>query len=145
MDDFTTNGILQGLELAVVPERAVDLSLVFQRLKFAAELLAQAAPCSKPALLYRFDDCVRSVEFDDELSVGRAEENTLAIPSAFLSRAHFKISLRDRGARLHDSGSSNGVLVNGTRCGEAELASGDVITAGSIHFVFIHVGNTPPE
>jgi len=124
-----------------VHEQAIDLSLVLQRLKLAASLLARVDPGSKSALLYEFDERVEAVGFDDELSVGRAVENTLAIPSAFLSRVHFKINLGRQGALLRDNGSRHGVLVNGTKCLEAELASGDVITAGAINFVFISVGS----
>jgi sigma-B regulation protein RsbU (phosphoserine phosphatase) len=74
-----------------------------------------------------------------EVSIGRAPDNTLAIPDLFCSSHHAVIvAIGDR-FFVRDNASKNGVFVNGKRIsGEAEVHSGDEILVGSTRISFDH-------
>jgi hypothetical protein len=65
------------------------------------------------------------------MTIGREEKCEIHIPSAYVSRQHARIELRDDGVFLVDLGSRNGSLLNNTRVEQsAPLRAGDVITIG---------------
>ena len=75
-------------------------------------------------------------------TIGRASSCDLSLPDNSWSRAHAEIRFVDEGFVLHDTGSANGVYVNGRRVAEAPLAFGSVIQIGLITLVFSLVSDT---
>jgi hypothetical protein len=73
--------------------------------------------------------------------VGRALGCECRIASRHVSRAHARIVVQDRNARLDDLGSKNGTRVRGRRVdGPTALADGDVIRLGHESVVFCAIG-----
>jgi hypothetical protein len=68
--------------------------------------------------------------------LGRAEENQVQITSPGVSRKHAVIMVASGGFELKDLGSQNGVVVNGQRVTERQLAEGDRIEIGGVSLVF---------
>jgi pSer/pThr/pTyr-binding forkhead associated (FHA) protein len=65
------------------------------------------------------------------LTIGRDEKCEIHIPSAYVSRQHARIELRDDGVFLVDLGSRNGSLLNKVRVQQsAPLRSGDMVEVG---------------
>jgi hypothetical protein len=66
------------------------------------------------------------------LTIGRAEDNTLALPGdEFASGHHARIESQRDGVWILDLGSTNGTFVNGTRLdGRRKLREGDVVQIG---------------
>ncbi|MCB0218132.1 MAG: sigma 54-interacting transcriptional regulator, partial [Chrysiogenetes bacterium] len=68
--------------------------------------------------------------------IGSAPEADVSIPEEFISRAHAAIAPTADAWRIHDLGSTNGILVNGTRVSEAALRPGDELTLGQTKLRF---------
>jgi hypothetical protein len=86
----------------------------------------------------------QSFEFPGELvTMGRAEENTVAIRDKKVSRLHCRIERipGEDGFRVVDLGSSNGIILNGTRIKEQRLKPGDKLQVGGA--VITWIGGTP--
>jgi sigma-B regulation protein RsbU (phosphoserine phosphatase) len=74
---------------------------------------------------------------NERLSVGRSEDNDIALPDPFSSGHHAVIFPADGGFKLRDNGSKNGTFLNGKKVpGEAELKKGDEILVGSTRMIF---------
>jgi diguanylate cyclase (GGDEF)-like protein len=67
----------------------------------------------------------------DATVVGRGETADVRIFDDEISRAHARIEVTDAGVRIHDLGSKNGTLVNGSAIRESELSDGDKIQIGT--------------
>jgi hypothetical protein len=67
---------------------------------------------------------------DKTITIGRADECELSIPSARISRKHAEIFWRDGKPHVKDLGSQNGTQVNGKRVTEHLLADNDEVTIG---------------
>ena len=69
-----------------------------------------------------------------EHTFGRGKEADYLIRDAeeTVSRAHFKIKIKDGHVRIEDLKSANGTLVNDIEIQEVELKPGDVISAGKV-------------
>lgn len=68
-----------------------------------------------------------------EVSIGRAEENEIAVPCGDVSRRHCKIFASSVGIRVLDLQSRNGTFVNGKRIQQVTIvAAGDEIKVGTI-------------
>jgi FHA domain-containing protein/tetratricopeptide repeat protein len=81
------------------------------------------------------------------ISIGRDPGNTIAIPSAFVSKRHALVREAAAGFTLVDLGSSNGTLVNGRPVTDAVLKPGDTIEIGEERLVFevdVPAGVGPP-
>lgn len=65
------------------------------------------------------------------LTIGRDPQCAIMIQSAYVSRLHARIELRDEGAVVVDLGSRNGLLLNNAPVKQsARLRAGDVIAIG---------------
>src|SRR5689334_10262816 len=65
------------------------------------------------------------------ITVGRGTANDLVLNDAGVSRFHAVIKIQDDGVFVADRGSTNGVVVNGTRIEqESQLQGGDVLHLG---------------
>lgn len=70
-------------------------------------------------------------------TIGRAEENTIVLADSVVSRRHAAVEWRAGDFVVRDLGSRNGILVNGSRVGEAVLRSDDQIRIGDRVFTFL--------
>lgn len=67
---------------------------------------------------------------EQDISIGRDPQSQLHLDNPSISRTHCVISYKSGKAVARDHGSANGVLVNGQKVTEKELATGDVISLG---------------
>ncbi len=73
----------------------------------------------------------------EKVSVGRSEDNDLALPDPFSSGHHAVISPADGKYVVRDNGSKNGTFLNAKKIqGEVELKRGDEILIGSTRIIF---------
>jgi len=80
-----------------------------------------------------------------DLSIGRSDENDLAIDDPEISRRHARLARIEGGWVVEDMGTSNGTAVNGERTPRAVLKSGDVIRVGGVELVFAQTTRNPAE
>ena len=82
---------------------------------------------------------------DREIIVGRAGEVDLLILDDKVSRKHAKISTFGETIVIEDTGSRNGVFVNGEQVHKAKLAEGDEVQIGSstMKLTVLRNGATP--
>jgi FHA domain len=69
-------------------------------------------------------------------SIGRSPKNQVPLLTAEVSRQHAEIALCDRGYRILDLESDNGIFVNGEQVKDRILADGDVIRIGTHEMLF---------
>lgn len=86
--------------------------------------------------------CIRS-----ELSIGRANDNDIAIDHRSVSQNHCKLVREDGHWRVFDLQSVSGIKINGEPCGDSPLRYGDTLELGHLRFSFLAPGEepTPPE
>jgi pSer/pThr/pTyr-binding forkhead associated (FHA) protein len=68
----------------------------------------------------------------DRLVIGRGRGVDLMIAEPTISRAHVALGREGGGIFVRDLGSTNGTLVNGSRCERAPLRDGDEIQLGKL-------------
>lgn len=74
---------------------------------------------------------------EGEVRVGRGEECELQLPNVSVSRLHCTMSVGQFGVTVHDSGSQNGILINGEPTSEHTLQNGDSIEIGRFALVYL--------
>ncbi len=73
----------------------------------------------------------------EKLSIGRSEDNDIALPDPFSSGHHALLTPTNGGFAIRDNGSKNGTFLNGKKIqGEVELKKGDEILVGSTRIVY---------
>lgn len=73
----------------------------------------------------------------EKTTIGRSEDNDIALADPFSSGHHVLITAAGEGYRIRDSGSKNGTFLNGKKVtGETELKKGDEILVGSTRIIF---------
>lgn len=91
-------------------------------------------------------ESVRILVFDtQDLSIGRAAENDLAIDEAEISRHHAVFTRKGGVCAVQDMGTSNGTFVNDQAVGRAELKSGDVVKVAEIELVYHETTKNPAQ
>lgn len=75
--------------------------------------------------------CTMPLE-DKPITIGREKDNAIVLKCEKVSRHHARILVDDRGPRVDDLGSVNGVLVNGIKVPAAYLKSGDIVRIGTV-------------
>lgn len=65
-----------------------------------------------------------------EVTIGRSNDNVVALNDPQVSRRHARIVLEDGRVTIEDVGSLNGTYVNGERAGRAHLTANDAIVIG---------------
>ena len=78
-----------------------------------------------------------------DLTLGRSNENDLAIDEPEMSRKHAVFKRTAEGCRIDDMGTSNGTMVNGEAVDHADLAHGDKIQIGEVEIVFARTTRNP--
>jgi pSer/pThr/pTyr-binding forkhead associated (FHA) protein len=76
-------------------------------------------------------------------SIGRTDDNDLAIDTKFISRHHAQMLAGPHFTVLEDLGSTNGVYVNNRRISKQTLKDGDQVTIGKTRFRFVIKTQTP--
>lgn len=125
-----------------------DRSPLLTRLRFAAELLADAGGYpDKPFLGFRQKDrSVKTVTIGASLIVGRQPGCDLVIADdPKLGRRQLRIVAADHLHFVEDLGAVNGTYVNDSteRVQRRELRDGDLILAGSQVFLFVNPTGAP--
>jgi len=77
------------------------------------------------------------------MTVGRGEETDIRVNHSSVSRQHCEVhSLENEQFEVHDSGSANGIRVNGQDVKRALLAPGDTLELGDVALKYIAAGQT---
>ncbi len=102
-----------------------------------AEVVDIVAP--DPAAIVLLNTSMQGRIFDVEwpaVTIGRTDENEIAIDHASISRHHAKIVCEEGVYKLYDLDSANGVLVNGEEFTVCDLRWGDIIELGQVKIRF---------
>ena len=73
----------------------------------------------------------------DITHIGRSPSANIVLDDASVSRRHALIARRGERTVILDDRSLNGVAVNGTRVGEADLRDGDTVAIGRVQLRFV--------
>ncbi len=73
-------------------------------------------------------------------TIGRSEDNDVAVPHQSLSREHARILLDGDQAILEDLGSKNGTYLDGARVGRCGLGCDHVVRCGDVTFRYVTQG-----
>jgi pSer/pThr/pTyr-binding forkhead associated (FHA) protein len=73
---------------------------------------------------------------EDELTFGRAPENTVVLTAASVSSHHCRLVFDGREYLLDDLGSTNGTRVNGRRITKVPLRNKNLLQVGTVEFLF---------
>jgi len=76
-------------------------------------------------------------------SLGRGQDNDIALEHESISSSHCEIVVSDGGAVLKDLGSTNGTFVGGQLVEQAPLSNGQVFQAGTVELRFL--ADAPPR
>lgn len=94
-------------------------------------------------LLLKTPEESREVTFlENEITLGRSSDNTLAVPDKKISRRHAKIEKIGSEYKVLDLGSGNGIRLNGREVSSQALAKGDEIRLG-LTSIFVLDLDTP--
>ena len=75
--------------------------------------------------------------YSGNIRVGRARDSDIRLTNSSVHRQHAMIQMNNDGEfSIHDLGTRNGVLVNGTRYSQRALTDGDVIELGEVKLRF---------
>ena len=72
------------------------------------------------------------------MTIGRGEDRDIVLTDRAISRMHCEIEFQNGILLIRDSGSQNGIRVNGRPTQEQELHEGDQIDIGSTRLVVIN-------
>ncbi len=87
-------------------------------------------------LPYKLND---SYSIEEEISLGRHNDNDIVLKDPYISKHHFRIVKDENEYFIEDLNSSNGTYVNGERIIDVKkLTYGDIIKVGNIEFMFIN-------
>jgi pSer/pThr/pTyr-binding forkhead associated (FHA) protein len=89
-----------------------------------------------PALLYKFQGQELRFQLKDLTSIGRGRDSDLCVPCESISGLHAVITRDEEGYQLEDTGSSNGILVDGRRVLSCLLKEGSTFALGDVEFIF---------
>lgn len=88
----------------------------------------------------------RLIVFDtQDLTIGRSNENDLAIDHVEISRRHARFIRGDGYCMVEDMGTSNGTTVNGETASRQQLSMGDVVRLAEVEIVYRETARNPAE
>ena len=77
----------------------------------------------------------QAIEVMDGVTLGRAQRAEMVLADSTVSAEHARMSRIGHDWVVHDLGSTNGTLLNGSRVnGQRKLAHGDVLALGGVQF-----------
>ncbi|HSM72429.1 MAG TPA: FHA domain-containing serine/threonine-protein kinase [Anaerolineales bacterium] len=77
-----------------------------------------------------------------EITVGRGESNDVVIDDERVSRSHARLEINPQGeVKVIDTGSTNGVMVNGVKVKETAIRPGDVIEMGGSQIRYVNLSD----
>lgn len=79
------------------------------------------------------------------LTIGRAQECDISIPSEEISRRHAQVKPTHDGLSVEDLGSANGTYINGQRVQTGILKAGDELRLDAIRFLLVAPGMEIPS
>ena len=102
-----------------------------------------------PKIVLKYNDkVVKEITLTDAVvNIGRKDDNDLVIDNLAVSSHHARIARLDAGVVIQDTGSTNGIFLNGQKIAQHTLAYGDQIMIGKHIVVFqddAAVAPTPP-
>ncbi len=77
----------------------------------------------------------------NQLTIGRGNENDISLDGLQISNAHARLTLTNTGVSVEDSGSTNGVFVNGNRVSRSQISPNDAVQIGSFVIKINQNGN----
>jgi pSer/pThr/pTyr-binding forkhead associated (FHA) protein len=141
-DVVSIGGIDLRYRPGTIPEQVgmtVMDSMADVELSMAYELLPmQVAETGVTRLVVFTGDKTWEVPLDgaDLISIGRADDNQVALPQTKVSRRHAELVRRGDAFSLRDLGSTNGTWQRGQRVTEVTLHDGDAFRIGDARLVF---------
>ncbi len=151
VDDGSYNGTYVNGE-RVTPEGAplgsgdiVNIGDYRIELLDASEQVSEAEPRQRrPDRLVMVIGPAPGVEFaltGDRLSIGRAEEASISVNHASVSRMHAELQNLGQGRwEVVDQGSSNGIRINGVELRRGIIEPGDALELGDVRLRFVAAG-----
>ena len=79
----------------------------------------------------------------DTTTIGRHPDSHIFLDDVTVSRRHAEVQRSEGGMAVSDLGSLNGTYVNGERCDERQLVSGDEVQVGRFKLLFVGAGHQP--
>ncbi len=79
------------------------------------------------------------------MTIGRAQECDISIPSEEISRRHAQVKPTQDGLAVEDLGSANGTYINGNRVQHGLLKAGDELRLDTIRFLLVAPGMEIPS
>ena len=91
-----------------------------------------------PRVTLKYNDkVIKEIQLSDiVVTIGRKEDNDLVIDNLAVSNHHARISRHDGGFVVQDTGSTNGIFLNGEKVTHHALKYGDQIMIGKHFLVF---------
>ena len=106
--------------------------------------MAAGAPRTHAILKLKAGGRTRLVVFDtQDLTLGRATENDIALEDPEMSRRHAIFRRSREGCVVEDMGTSNGTLVKGHPSARAALRHGDVVKIGEVEITYAETTRAP--
>ncbi len=107
-------------------------------------MAATAAPRTHAILKVKAAGRTRLIVFDtQDLTIGRATENDIAVDDPEMSRRHAVFKRSREGCAVEDMGTSNGTAVNGQAVQRAVLKHGDVVKIGEVEITYAETTRAP--
>ena len=127
-----------GDRLEIAPEGSRAVTLIYESADRSLGADAAMTLRGAPTAVAADQQAVERLELPPRgvLTIGRATECDLVLPSLHVSRRHARLVVGDGRAVLSDTDSANGTFVNGASAVTRELAAGDVVRIGPYKLVF---------
>lgn len=75
---------------------------------------------------------------NDEINIGRAEDNDIILEHDNISRLHCMIRKNNQSWQIVDNDSKNGLLVNGEKTMDRLLCDGDIVVIANTELIFLN-------
>lgn len=100
-------------------------------------MLDEGVAAEQPiAVLYSFQTQQHYKLRDDRTIIGRETTCDVVLPDPSVSRRHAEILHNETGWLIRDTGSTNGLIVNGTAATQSRIYDGDIIDLGTTQLEF---------
>lgn len=121
------------------PMEAVDTDTQLNEAPSADKtiMLDEGVAIDQPiAVLYSFQTQQHYKLRDDRTIIGRETTCDVVLPDPSVSRRHAEILHNETGWLIRDTGSTNGLIVNGTAATQSRIYDGDIIDLGTTQLEF---------